>query len=219
MIVTKSFSIATYTSDYYLLDSQSQGLVLKMSCLLPCKSCVKEDASRCETCYSPLTQDFEVTEKPYLAKEMCYAACPSGTYEHLGKYQCINCYTSLCDTCTGPDRGECTACVSGAYLINGNCVKYQVAPYFMPFLILSVVWIISVLVLMIEYDNGKTKLIPSWLSVISIFEWVLCLVEIGVFWYFSFIPNLIITWLGGFFLNFAINIAFIVVYLKKLRHL
>jgi len=84
VIVTKSFSVATYTSDYYLLDSQSQGLVLNMSCLLPCKSCVKEDASRCESCFSPLTQDFEVTEKPYLAKEMCYEACPSGTYEHLG---------------------------------------------------------------------------------------------------------------------------------------
>jgi len=89
----------------------------------------------------------------------------------------------------------------------------------MPFLILSTVWIITVLVLMIEYDNGKTKLIPSWLSIISIFEWVLSLVEIGVFWYFGFIPNLIITWLGGFFLNFAINIAFITIYLKKLRHL
>ncbi len=88
----------------------------------------------------------------------------------------------------------------------------------MPLLIVFTVYVAVTMILITEYDNGKTLLIPSWLSVLGIMEWTLMWIEIGVFYYFGWIENFIITIVCGFLLNLAVNIALMIFYLKKMRH-
>lgn len=82
--------------------------------------------------------------------------------------------------------GECTSCLQNSVLINGNCVKYLAEAYFMPFLILAILWTVFVFTVMIDYDHGKTLLVPSLIVGYSLLEILLIFVEIGVFVYFNF---------------------------------
>jgi len=102
-------------------------------------------------------------------------------------------------------------------MINGNCVKYLKEAYFMPFLILALLWTILVFTIMIDYDHGKTFLVPSLIFGYSILEWFLIFVEIGVFIYFNFEANLFITIAGGIILNLSLNIAFMLSYFIILK--
>lgn len=87
----------------------------------------------------------------------------------------------------------------------------------MPLLIVFTVYVAATLIMITEYDNGKTLLVPSWLAVLGVLEWTLIWIEIGVFYYFGWIENFIITLICGFIATIAVNIALMIFYLKKMR--
>lgn len=88
----------------------------------------------------------------------------------------------------------------------------------MPLLIIFTAYVAATLILISEYDNGKTLLVQSWLAVLGVLEWTLIWIEIGVFYYFGWIENVIITLICGFVATIAVNIILMIFYLKKMRH-
>ena len=82
IIKTSSFSISTFTYDYYSLDSRNTSLILDMECQLPCKSCVSINIYGCNSCYNEFTNPLNasVTNLPFLFDNYCYDICPDSTY-------------------------------------------------------------------------------------------------------------------------------------------
>jgi hypothetical protein len=57
-IVTESFTIHTYTYDWYAIDKIERDLTLNFYCIFPCATCNFDYPDKCYSCYLPASTTF-----------------------------------------------------------------------------------------------------------------------------------------------------------------
>lgn len=69
--VTNHFLLESYTPEGYMIEMVTD-FSLNFQCALPCKTCLGDSNSVCETCFD--------TGKYLLVQGMCYTKCPAGFF-------------------------------------------------------------------------------------------------------------------------------------------
>ena len=133
------FSISSFDSLNYLIQSDSSTVVFQNLCNSPCRTCNTSNTSSCLTCYNSSQSNFTL-----LYQNQCLSSCPLGSYQVNSSLcskcssQCATCsYLSTnCTSCTlnstlpylynnkslSPIQGTClSSCYSGTYLLNNTC--------------------------------------------------------------------------------------------------
>ena len=136
---SQTFSISSFDSASYLVQSDTSTIQFKNQCNSPCRTCNTSNGSSCLTCYNSSLSNFSL-----LYQNQCFSSCPVGSYQVNSSLcskcnsQCASCaYLSTnCTSCNtngtypyqynnmslSPTQGVClTACSSATYLLNSTC--------------------------------------------------------------------------------------------------